>query len=255
MDEVIHKIFSEFGEIQDMRIHKFQNGRRRGTGHIDFVSKDGVVAALASVAQRPIELEGRRLRIECSQGTQREPVTIPSEKLFYKGYIGKESEIRTICEQFSDHIVSVQQLKDPRTNKLGPSGFIGFNSVENATIAMEALDGAEAPNGGFISLAYARGMKNKHENDKLHYFVYAPPSEESEIRSIFQKYDESIVNVLQLKTPLRNGFVTFNSVETAKEALETLNNTPVLGGELVLSYAIKLKPKRSRSRTSKPKSD
>ena len=88
-------------------LDKYQDGRRRGTAHIDFVSRDSVVAAQASAAQTPIELDGRKLRLEDSEGHTK-PAD-PSSKLFYKGYSGPESEIRTIFEQYGDCIASIQQ--------------------------------------------------------------------------------------------------------------------------------------------------
>lgn len=103
-------------------------------------------------------------------------------------------------------------MRDPRTGKPGQSGFVTFNSIENATLAMEAVDGTKAPNGENLTVAYAHGLRSKLENDKLHYFVYAP-SEESEIRSIFQKFNDSIVEVNQCMLFILSNFVRKTHME------------------------------------------
>ena len=85
-----------------------QNGILRGTGHIDFASKDDVVAALKSAAIEPIRVLGRDLRVYLYLGDNRKPPA-PHDRLYFSGYAGDESEIRTIFQQFSDSIVGIHQ--------------------------------------------------------------------------------------------------------------------------------------------------
>lgn len=85
----------------------FQDGRPRGTFHVDFASKDSAVALMESAAQKPIHLNGRDLRLDFASDNIRTPVTDPSEKLYFHGCSGDESAIRTIFQQFSGSIVDV----------------------------------------------------------------------------------------------------------------------------------------------------
>ena len=89
----------------------YQDGRPRGTGHIDYASMDGVVAAVESAAKEPIDLLGRKLRVHFSHGNIiRKPVA-PHERLHFSGCTGDESKIRTIFQQFSNSILDIYLCK------------------------------------------------------------------------------------------------------------------------------------------------
>ena len=83
------------------------DGRPRGTCHIDFASKDSVVAAKTSIAEKPLQIRDRNLRIEYSDGIIRKQNAVPSYKLFYSGCNCDESEILAIFQQFSESILKV----------------------------------------------------------------------------------------------------------------------------------------------------
>ena len=85
----------------------YQSGRPKGSCNVDFASKDGAVATMESVAQKPIRVRGSNLNVEFSLGNTRKPVTEPYEKLYFSGCTGDESKIRTIFQQFSDSIVRI----------------------------------------------------------------------------------------------------------------------------------------------------
>lgn len=52
-------------------------------------------------------------------------------------------------------------MKNPRTGEPTKAGFVGFNSVETATKALEVLNGTQTPNGESLALSYARAMRSK----------------------------------------------------------------------------------------------
>ena len=128
-EDELRQVFSQFGEIIDLRIRAYffplavffqlcfflrttsldfyQHGGSSGTCHIDFASKDGAVATMASVAKKPLVVAGRKLRVEFSEGKTRKLVTEPNSKLYFSGCAGDELEIRTIFEQFRDSVVDV----------------------------------------------------------------------------------------------------------------------------------------------------
>jgi len=157
----IRKVFSRFGEIIEIRMHYYQHGRSTGACHIDFASKDGAVAAVTSKTKNPVSIAGRKLRVEFSEANARKVVTEPSNRLYFSGFAGEESEIRTIFQQFRESIVDVYPLVHPRTGKRAHNGFVNFNSIEAATKAMEALNGTQTPNGETLTVTYARPLRPK----------------------------------------------------------------------------------------------
>jgi RNA recognition motif-containing protein len=64
---------------------------------------------------------------------------------------------------------------------------------------------------------------------------------EPEIRTIFEQFNDSIIEIEMLrkrKVGVTSGFVRFNSVETATDALKALDGTQTLDGKpLILAYA------------------
>jgi hypothetical protein len=97
-------VFCNVVFIRTTPLDRYQNGRSRGIAHVVFASKDGVVATMASVAQKPLNLANRDLRIELSLGNIHRRSSDPNSKLFYSGC--DESEIETIFQQFSNSIIS-----------------------------------------------------------------------------------------------------------------------------------------------------
>ena len=83
-------------------------GRPRGIAHIDFVSQESAVATVDSAAQEPIHLAGRDLRIDFAAGVRQQRATVePSEKLYFSGLLGEESDIRAVFQQFDDSLVDI----------------------------------------------------------------------------------------------------------------------------------------------------
>jgi len=152
-EEDLTQVFSEFGQVEGVRIHRYRDGRSRGMAHVDFSCTDTAIATIESSQQKPIQVAGRDLRVEYPNS--RGPHD-PNEKVFFSGCAGDESEIRSIFKQFSDAIVKIQLLKDPRNGERTQTGFVQFNSIKTATEAMEALHGTQTPDGEHLAVAYAR---------------------------------------------------------------------------------------------------
>lgn len=84
------------------------DGRPRGIAHVEFTTKEGAIAAIESGSQEPIHLLGRDLRLDFSAGKEApRQQNEPSEKLYFSGCAGDESEIRAIFKDFSDSIVDI----------------------------------------------------------------------------------------------------------------------------------------------------
>ena len=121
-DNDIRKIFSQFGEITEINRCTYwpfsficvlfkstpldlrQSGTFRGSVQITFASKDIAVAAMASLAQKPVQIGDRVVRVEYAKHND---VFDPHHILFYSDCPGDDSEIKTIFRQFSEFIVSV----------------------------------------------------------------------------------------------------------------------------------------------------
>jgi RNA recognition motif-containing protein len=89
--------------------------------------------------------------------------------------------------------------------------------------------------------AGAKGQSIAEPSEKLYFSGCA--GDEAEVRNIFKQFSNSIVDIHLLKDPqtgmrIRTGFVTMNSMETAKEAMEALHGSETPYGEsLLVSYA------------------
>ena len=74
-----------------------------GIAHVDFSSKESSLAE--SAGQEPIHLSGRDLRVDFSAGNWAQPVTDPSDKLYFTGCSGDEINVQSIFKQFSESII------------------------------------------------------------------------------------------------------------------------------------------------------
>jgi hypothetical protein len=130
-EEDLGEIFSEFGKVTSVRIRAFffsdlffsttfflwttldmnPDGRPRGIAHIEFATNESALAAIESAAQEPIHMLGRDLRLDFSAGnnntTARQQQHEPSEKLYFSGCSGDESEVREIFKKYSDSIIDI----------------------------------------------------------------------------------------------------------------------------------------------------
>lgn len=129
-EEDIRRVFSEFGEVTAVRLRKFffeclflsnvslmsylldtnRDGRPRGICHLDFVDQDSAVACIQSAAQEPLHMAGRDLRLDFAVGIGAAQSNIePNRKLYFSGFNGDETELRTIFRDYSQHISDVHQ--------------------------------------------------------------------------------------------------------------------------------------------------
>jgi len=169
-EEELSEIFTDFGEVKGVRIHLNSEGRPRGIAHIDFVSQESAVATVDSAAQEPIHLAGRDLRIDYAAGVRQQKVTVePSEKLYFSGLLGEESDIRAVFQQFDDSLVDIHLMRNPQTGARNPTGFLQFTNTQVATEVLETLNGIQTPDGNTLALSYARPRRTPSlERDSRH---------------------------------------------------------------------------------------
>ena len=99
-------------------------------------------------------------------------------------------------------------MRNPRGEGL-QSGYILFNNVENATKALETLQGTQTPKGETLNLAYARAQKKAVKCRRLYYS--GCNGDESEILTIFQQFSKSIIEVCVCMLLTLFNFCTKNS--------------------------------------------
>lgn len=82
-------------------------GRPRGMAHVDFANRESAIAAVDSAAQEPMHLAGRDLRIDFAVARSQQVNTEPSEKLYFSGFAGDESALRSLFKDFGHSIVDI----------------------------------------------------------------------------------------------------------------------------------------------------
>ncbi|KAG6835198.1 hypothetical protein H0H93_004001 [Arthromyces matolae] len=138
-EEDLREKFAEFGIIKSLRLAYDSQGRQRGFAHVQYENLGDSVAAYKSIKEEPLFLFDRDLRVD--YGSRNKKAYEPSDNLYFHNFNGGENELREIANDVNALITDIFFLRDRRTNAETGSGFIRFASVEDATLALEKLDG------------------------------------------------------------------------------------------------------------------
>ncbi|KAF2498607.1 hypothetical protein BU16DRAFT_425889, partial [Lophium mytilinum] len=170
-EEWLTRHFEEYGEITGARIITDKaTGKAKGFGYVEFAS--GASAKAALEALNGTELDGRNLNVDYSTPRSTENKSFadrsndrskrfgdqkgaPANTLFV-GNISFEATNDMISEYFSEYgtITRVSLPTDQETGNAKGFGYVDFTTVEEATAALEALNGADIA-GRAIRLDYA----------------------------------------------------------------------------------------------------
>ncbi|KAF9468370.1 hypothetical protein BDZ94DRAFT_1318032 [Collybia nuda] len=153
-EQDIKEKFSVYGEIHSCRIALKPDGSTRGFAHIQFVNKEDAIAAFESVAEEPMYIMDRDVRVDYAPVRTR-AVQEPYHKLFFQNFEGDETMLRNAAQEFESSILSVFFLKHAETGDLTGKGFIDFMTVSRATEALERLNGQRLSNGTSLNLSFA----------------------------------------------------------------------------------------------------
>lgn len=166
-EDWLRREFEGFGEIVGCRvITDRETGRAKGFGYVEFAN--AADAAKAQKEMHEYELDGRQLNVDFSTprakpdangarankyGDKRSP---PSNTLFL-GNVSFECSNESIQEVFQEYgnITRVSLPTDRDTGSLKGFGYVDFGSQEEATAALEALNGQEI-GGRAIRIDYAQ---------------------------------------------------------------------------------------------------
>ncbi|KAI0945980.1 hypothetical protein AcV7_010080 [Taiwanofungus camphoratus] len=157
----LRDMFERFGEIKAIRISYRKDNRSRYFAHIDFGSKDVTQAIIDEHKRTPLTLNnGRQIIVDFAPPAIIED-TSPYYTLYMAAFRGDEARLR---EYFGLHSPFIRRIAFlPQNKSLAESQprpvFIEFDTVERATAAMNAMNGAPTPEGGAFELRYARRPK------------------------------------------------------------------------------------------------
>ncbi|KAF7421170.1 hypothetical protein PC9H_011690 [Pleurotus ostreatus] len=166
-EDDIRLAFEEFGDIESVRIFTGPDGRSKGSARVTFLSQEGATKVVERSLEEPISIFDRTTRVEYSfSSTPRNARPEPNERLFLVNWPGSESELKDAFGRFSRSITDIYFPKVYETGERNGNVFMSFNSTEEATEALEAMLGAEGPDGQPISIFYARPKNNNHNNDR-----------------------------------------------------------------------------------------
>ncbi|KII90202.1 hypothetical protein PLICRDRAFT_174973 [Plicaturopsis crispa FD-325 SS-3] len=151
----LESLFAEFGDIKDIRLGVSPDGRLRGFAHIEFAELDNAKAAVEDHQQSPFVLQTRDLIVDYAPERTTQLANPPFQKLFIRNWHADERAVR---EAFGDHgrnIKDVYLLKNRETGERTGAGFIEFEDEDQATDALNELNGSESE-AGVLHLNYAR---------------------------------------------------------------------------------------------------
>ncbi|RMZ78032.1 hypothetical protein DV737_g4066, partial [Chaetothyriales sp. CBS 132003] len=175
-EEWLQEEFEQFGEITGVRLMTDRaTGRSKGFGYVEFAN--AADAAKAHDAKKGSELDGRPINVDFANAKpsdkQRvdnrsksfgDQVSEPAETLFV-GNLAFSVTAEKVSEAFEPHggIQGIRLPTDQESGKPRGFGYITFNSVEEATAALEAMNGFYLE-GRPLRLDYS-GQRNKSGNN------------------------------------------------------------------------------------------
>ncbi|KAJ4990194.1 Nuclear localization sequence-binding protein [Stagonosporopsis vannaccii] len=155
-EDWLYREFEQFGTITGCRvISDRETGRSKGFGYVEFESADA--AAKAQKEMMGYELDGRPLNVDFSTPREKpanktfdrankfgDKRSAPSNTLFL-GNLSFDCSNEVVQEAFQEYgsISRVSLPTDRETGALKGFGYVDFSSTEEATAALEALNGAE----------------------------------------------------------------------------------------------------------------
>ncbi|KAG5946381.1 hypothetical protein E4U53_006596 [Claviceps sorghi] len=159
-DSVLHETFQKFEGLVNARVMTDKmSGRSRGFGYVDFDTTAN--ATKAYEALQGFELDNRALNLDYAnarpEGTDRaadrakkhgDTVSPPSDTLFV-GNLPFDVDQDIVSNFFGEvaQTTSIRLPTDPESGNLKGFGYVSFSSVEDATAALEKLNGSSIGHG------------------------------------------------------------------------------------------------------------
>ncbi|RMZ79406.1 hypothetical protein DV738_g3277, partial [Chaetothyriales sp. CBS 135597] len=177
-EEWLQEEFEQFGEITGVRLMTDRaTGRSKGFGYVEFAN--AADAAKAHDAKKGTELDGRTMNVDFANSKpsdkQRtdnrskafgDQISEPADTLFM-GNLAFSVTAEKITEAFEPHggIQGIRLPTDQESGKPRGFGYITFNSIEEATAALEAMNGFYLE-GRPLRLDYSGQRKNGNDSPR-----------------------------------------------------------------------------------------
>jgi nucleolin len=176
-EEWLAQEFKEFGELVATRVVTDRDsGRSKGFGYVEFVNAADAAAALK--AKKGALIDGREANVDFSTprdntkpkerqdqraaqyGDSQSP---PSDTLFL-GNLSFGATEDIVGETFGEHgtVINVRLPTDQETGNPKGFGYVTFASIDEATVAFEAMKGQEI-DGRVVRLDYATPRPPREE--------------------------------------------------------------------------------------------
>lgn len=168
-EEWLAQEFKDFGELIATRVVTDRDsGRSKGFGYVEFVNAADAAAALK--AMKGAMIDGREANVDFStprdntkpkeragdRAAQYGDSTSPPSDTLFLGNLSFEATEDVVGEAFGEHgdVINVRLPTDQETGRPKGFGYVTFQSIDQCTVAFEAMKGAEIA-GRVVRLDYA----------------------------------------------------------------------------------------------------
>jgi RNA recognition motif-containing protein len=139
--EQLREAFSQFGNIEEVRLMTTDRGLPSGAGFVKFETIDSAISFVESHKADPLFVLDRELHINHARPRPQRAFVddpTPTHTLTLYGYQGGEAEVREIFQEYEEEIreVRVVNAEDESRRRV----FVEFFKIEQATAAREALN-------------------------------------------------------------------------------------------------------------------
>lgn len=255
-EDDLRELFQPCGELTDVYVAKdADTGAGRGFAFVSYSTVDEAIAAMNTL--NGAELAGESIRLDYAEvkerggGARSGSSKPPSQKLFL-GNISLECSEDHLLEAFGAYgeITDCFLPQDENGSNKGIA-FLSFSSVDEATAAMEALDGVEVA-GHNIRIDFAenkerasKGSSSKEPSLKLFIRNISDNCTEEQLREEFGVHGEITDCYIPQDNGMNKGiaYLSFSSVEEAIAAKDALEGTKIAGNNIRLDFAeVKVRP-------------
>jgi len=140
-DGALREIFSEFGEVVDVRITQLDGNR--SIAWIKFMDDSQSQAAVTALQRKSIEPDGSPIRLDFAVNKDRDrstPGRGPNERLFIAGFGSHPpEEVAEVFNRFQ--VKSFKVATDPVSNEPRGYGWVEFDTTAHAITAMDTILG------------------------------------------------------------------------------------------------------------------
>ncbi|KAK2465554.1 hypothetical protein APHAL10511_002446 [Amanita phalloides] len=166
----IRDLFSPFGEMEDVRMGLMKDGKSKGYAHVDFAKLEDAIAAYESGQEEPFWVQNRTLLLDYAKGIKEQQSSRPFKVLYFKHFDGDAQTLRTAFKGHAHNIISIDFLAPREPGRSSNHGRITFRNEEQATAALEELNGKEVEEGLKMDLEYGHNnMKRRAQPRRSQY--------------------------------------------------------------------------------------